>query len=112
MVNIERIKNMPLQQLLVYRDALESLSAKYEPDLVPLFGMATRPNMQTQQEKECTAKLTKVKGYLSVVYQAIEDIAFKELEAQETDSNANKELLVENNEKKTNKNVKKNNRKN
>ena len=72
--------------------------------------MATKPGMQTQQQKEWTVKLTKIKGYLSAVYQEIEYIAFRELEVE--DSNTDKELLVENNEQKTNKNVKKNNRKN
>lgn len=110
MVNIERIKNMPLQHLLIYKDALEALSAKYERDLIPLYGMASQPGMQTQQEKEWTVKLTKIKGYLSAVYQEIEYIAFRELEVE--DSNTDKELLVENNEQKTNKNVKKNSKKN
>lgn len=112
MISFNKIKNMPLQQLLIYKDALEALRAKYEQDLVPLYGMVSKPGMQTQQQKEWTVKLTKVKGYLSTVYQAIEDIVFKELEEQETYSNANKELLVENKEKKTNKNVKKNSKKN
>ena len=110
MINFNKIKNMPLQQLLIYKDALEALRSKYEQDLIPLYGMATKPGMQTQQQKEWTVKLTKIKGYLSAVYQEIEYIAFRELEVE--DSNANKELLVENNEQKTNKNVKKNNRKN
>ena len=72
--------------------------------------MATKPGMQTQQQKEWTVKLTKIKGYLSEVYQEIECTTFMELE--EEDSNANKELLFENKEQKTNKNVKKNNKKN
>ena len=72
--------------------------------------MATKPGMQTQQQKEWTVKLTKIKGYLSEVYQEIECTTFRELE--EEDGNANKELLFENKEQKTNKNVKKNNRKN
>lgn len=110
MINFNKIKNMPLQQLLIYKDALEALSAKYERDLIPLYGMATKPGMQTQQQKEWTVKLTKVKGYLSTVYQEIECTTFRELEVE--DSNTDKELLVENNEQKTNKNVKKNNRKN
>lgn len=110
MINFNRIKNMPLQQLLIYKDALEALSAKYERDLIPLYGMVSQPGIQTQQQKEWTVKLTKIKGYLSAVYQEIEYIAFMELE--EEDSNTDKELLVENNEQKTNKNVKKNNRKN
>lgn len=110
MIDFNKIKKMTLQQLLIYKDALEALRTKYEPDLVPLFGMATHPNMQTKQQKESAERLTKIKGYLSEVYQAIEYIAFRELEVE--DSNANKELLVENNEQKTNKNVKKNNRKN
>ena len=110
MINFNKIKNMPLQQLLIYKDALEALSAKYERDLIPLYGMTTKPGMQTQQQKEWTVKLTKVKGYLSTVYQEIECTTFRELEVE--DSNTDKELLVENNEQKTNKNVKKNNRKN
>lgn len=110
MINFNKIKNMPLQQLLIYKDALEALRAKYEPDLVPLFGMATHPNMQTKQQKESAERLTKIKGYLSAVYQEIECTTFRELE--EEDSNANEELLFENKEQKTNKNVKKNNRKN
>ena len=72
--------------------------------------MATKPGMQTQQQKEWTVKLTKIKGYLSEVYQEIECTTFRDLE--EEDGNANKELLFENKEQKTNKNVKKNNRKN
>ena len=72
--------------------------------------MATKPGMQTQQQKEWTVKLTKIKGYLSAVYQEIECTTFMELE--EEAGNANKELLLENKEQKTNKNVKKNNRKN
>lgn len=93
MINFNKIKNMPLQQLLIYKDALEALSAKYERDLIPLYGMATKPGMQTQQQKEWTVKLTKVKGYLSAVYQEIECTTFRELEVE--DNNANKELLVE-----------------
>lgn len=111
MINFNRIKNMPLQQLLIYKDALEALRAKYEQDLVPLYGMASKPGMQTQQQKEWTVKLTKVKGYLSEVYKAIEYTTFRELEVEDN-NDKNKELLVENNEQKTNKNVKKNNRKN
>ena len=110
MINFNKIKNMPLQQLLIYKDALDALCSKYEQDLVPLYGMASKPGMQTQQQKEWTVKLTKIKGYLSAVYQEIEYTTFRELEAE--DSNAIKELLFENNEQKTNKNVKKNNRKN
>ena len=111
MINFNKIKNMPLQQLLIYKDALEALRAKYEPDLVPLFGMATHPNMQTKQQKESAERLAKIKGYLSAVYQEIECTTFRELEVEDNNDN-NKELLVENNEQKTNKNVKKNNRKN
>lgn len=110
MINFNKIKNIPLQQLLIYKDALEALRSKYEQDLIPLYGMATKPGMQTQQQKEWTVKLTKIKGYLSAVYQEIECTTFRELE--EEDGNANKELLFENKEQKTNKNVKKNNRKN
>lgn len=110
MINFNKIKKMTLQQLLIYKDALEALRTKYEPDLVPLFGMATHPNMQTKQQKESAERLTKIKGYLSAVYQEIECTTFRELE--EEDSNANEELLFENKEQKTNKNVKKNNRKN
>lgn len=98
MINFNKIKNMPLQQLLIYKDALEALRAKYEPDLVPLFGMATHPNMQTKQQKESAERLTKIKGYLSAVYQEIECTTFRELEAE--DSNTNEELLFENNEQK------------
>lgn len=110
MISFNKIKNIPLQQLLIYKDALEALRAKYEQDLIPLYGMASKPGMQTQQQKEWTVKLTKIKGYLSAVYQEIEYTTFRELEVE--DSNTDKELLVENNEQKTNKNVKKNNRKN
>ena len=110
MISFNKIKNMPLQQLLIYKDVLEALRAKYEQDLIPLYGMATKPGMQTQQQKEWTVKLTKIKVYLSAGDQEIECTTFRELE--EEDSNANKELLFENNEQKTNKNVKKNNRKN
>ena len=110
MINFDEIKNMPLQQLVIYKDALEALRSKYEQDLIPLYGMTTKPGMQTQQQKEWTVKLTKIKGYLSAVYQEIECTTFMELE--EEDSNANTELLFENKEQKTNKNVKKNNRKN
>ena len=111
MINFNKIKNIPLQQLLIYKDALEALSEKYERDLIPLYGMASQPGMQTQQQKEWTVKLTKVKGYLSTVYQAIEYTTFRELEVEDN-NDKNKELLVENNKQKTNKNVKKNNRKN
>lgn len=93
MISFNKIKNMPLQQLLIYKDALDALSAKYERDLIPLYGMATKPGMQTQQQKESAERLTKIKGYLSAVYQEIECTTFRELE--EEDSNANKELLVE-----------------
>ena len=60
--------------------------------------MATKPGMQTQQQKEWTVKLAKIKGYLSEVYQEIECTTFMELEAE--DSNANEELLFENKEQK------------
>lgn len=93
MINFNKIKKMTLQQLLIYKDALEALRSKYEQDLVPLYGMASKPGMQTQQQKEWTVKLTKIKGYLSEVYKAIEYTTFRELEVE--DSNANEELLFE-----------------
>ena len=82
MINFNKIKKMTLQQLLIYKDALEALRKKYEQDLIPLYGMASKPGMQTQQQKESAERLTKIKGYLWAVYQEIECTTFRELEAK------------------------------
>lgn len=51
MINFNKIKNIPLQQLLIYKDALEALRAKYEQDLIPLYGMATKPGCRPNNRK-------------------------------------------------------------
>ena len=86
----------------MYREALETLVGKYEHDVLPLYGMASQFDKQTPQQKEGNQKLNRIKGYLNVIYQAIEYIAFKELDEWKYEPEPivenNKELLVENND--------------
>ena len=116
MINLEELQKMPLPKLLMYREALETLVGKYEQDVLPLYGMISQFDRQTPQQKEGNQKLNRIRGYLNIVYQAIEYIAFKELdewkyEPEPTVDNK-KELLVENNDKKVKRNAKKSNKKN
>ena len=115
MINLEELQKMPLPKLLVYREALEALVGKYEQDVLPLYGMASQFDRQTPQQKEGNQKLNRIKGYLNIVYQAIEYIAFKELDEwkswSEPTVDNKKELLVENNNKKVKRNAKKSSKK-
>ena len=78
--------------------------------------MASQFDKQTPQQKEGNQKLNRIKGYLNIVYQAIEYIAFKELDEWKYEPEPivenKKELLVENNDKKIKRNAKKSNKKN
>ena len=116
MINLEELQKMPLPKLLMYREALEALVGKYEQDVIPLYGMASQFDKQTPQQKEGNQKLNRIKGYLNIIYQAIEYIAFKELDEWksgiEPTVDNKKELLVENNDKKVKRNAKKSNKKN
>ena len=114
MINLEELQKMPLPKLLMYREALETLVSKYEQDVLPLYGMASQFDRQTPQQKEGNQKLNRIKGYLNIVYQAIEYIAFKELDEWKSEPivENKKELLVENNDKKIKRNAKKSNKKN
>ena len=116
MINLEELQKMPLPKLLVYREALEALVGKYEQDVLPLYGMASQFDKQTPQQKEGNQKLNRIKGYLNIIYQAIEYISFKELDEWKYEPEPivenKKELLVENNDKKIKRNVKKSNKKN
>ena len=114
MINLEELQKMPLPKLLIYREALEALVGKYEQDVLPLYGMASQFDKQTPQQKEGNQKLNRIKGYLNIIYQAIEYIAFKELDEWKSEPiiENKKELLVENNDKKIKRNAKKSNKKN
>ena len=115
MINLEELQKMPLPKLLMYREALETLVGKYEQDVLPLYGMASQFDKQTPQQKEGNKKLNSIKGYLNIVYQAIEYIAFKELDEWKYEPESivenKKELLVENNDKKVKRNAKKSSKK-
>ena len=116
MINLEELQKMPLPKHLMYREALEALVGKYEQNVLPLYGMASQFDRQTPQQKECNQKLNRIKGYLNIIYQAIEYIAFNELDEWKSEPESivenNKKLLVENNDKKIKRNVKKSNKKN
>ena len=116
MINLEELQKMPLPKLLMYREALETLVGKYEKDVLPLYGMASQFDKQTPQQKEGNQKLNRIKGYLNIIYQAIEYISFKELDEWKYEPEPivenKKELLVENNDKKIKRNAKKSNKKN
>ena len=60
-------------------------------------------------------KLNRIKGYLNIIYQAIEYIAFKDLDEWKSEPESivenKKELLVKNNDKKIKRNVKKSSKK-
>ena len=115
MINLEELQKMPLPKLLVYREALEALVGKYEQDVLPLYGMASQFDRQTPQQKEGNQKLNRIKGYLNIIYQAIEYIAFKELDEWKSGSEPTvdnkKEILVENNDKKVKRKAKKSSKK-
>lgn len=78
MIDKETIQKMPLNDLLVYHNALSNVCAKYEADLRPLFNS----QITTEQKKwvEINSKLTKAKAYKEVVLSVIEDKAYNELD--------------------------------
>lgn len=113
MITFEQAKNIPLTQLLIYRESLEVLASKYEKDVLPLYGMATQFDRQTPQQIIARQKLDKVNGYLAIVYAAIEFSTFDSLDNIKEEESKKTELLTEGTktEKKKKTNVKKTSKK-
>ena len=78
---LDELKKQTLQNLLTYKDCLESLSLLYEQRLLPYYGMATEFDKRTQLQMDANARLGEIKSRLSEVYKAIEYVVFKEMDS-------------------------------
>ena len=68
---LDELKKQTLQNLLTYKDCLESLSLLYEQRLLPYYGMATEFDKRTQLQMDANARLGEIKSRLSEVYKAL-----------------------------------------
>ena len=111
MTTLEKLRQKPISDLLLYKDALESLASRYEKELIPMFGRATKFDSMTSLQQAARGKLDKVNSYLAMVYLALDIVTFEAIDKEE-DKKANiltEETKVE--KKKRASNVKKTNKK-
>ena len=111
MTTLEKLRQKPISDLLLYKDALESLVSRYEKELIPMFGRATKFDSMTALQQAARGKLDKVNSYLAMVYLALDIVTFEAIDKEE-DKKANiltEETKVE--KKKRASNVKKTNKK-
>ena len=50
MTTLEKLRQKPISDLLLYKDALESLASRYEKELMPMFGRATMFDSMTTSQ--------------------------------------------------------------
>lgn len=82
---LENLIKLPLNELLTYKEGLESLSRNYEKRLLPMYGMVGQYDEEIPNQIDLRNKLTKTNHHLSLVYQAIETqitSRFNELETE------------------------------
>lgn len=107
MTTLEKLRQKPISDLLLYKDALESLASRYEKELMPMFGRATMFDSMTASQQAARGKLDKVNSYLAMVYFALDIVTFETIDKDEpktlTDETKVEKKKRVSNVKKTNK---------
>ena len=111
MTTLEKLRQKPISDLLLYKDALESLASRYENELMPMFGRATMFDSMTTSQQAARGKLDKVNSYLAMVYLSLDIVTFETIDKEESKkaNTLTEETKVE--KKKRASNVKKTNKK-